>query len=616
MTLLSRRLPALLVAAALLLGTAVPAVAVDPQPVPPPDTTGSSAPTIHAESLIEHAGDQIGFAPGAIPAPMPAGTSGPSVQAESSAAGLPSGMTGEVYGYLPYWALSSSLLSHLEYELVSTIAYFGIPVTDAGRLATTGVGPSGWSSSLMTTVINQAHAAGVSVHLTVTMMAWDLDYAAMTALLTSATNRTRLATEIAAAVKARNADGVNLDFEPMPNSLEASYTAFVRDVKAALLRAGGGSTLTVAATGGAASWDEGYDLPGLVAPGAADAIMAMGYDYSWSGSARAGGVAPLDSPYMLDVRTSLNDYLAKVPASKLIWGVPYYGRAWTTQSSSVNSLTCTSASICPTGKAAAGAFGRSWVPGYVNAREAAQQYGRLWDATGGVPWYRYQSSTYGTWVQGYYDDAASLRLKYDLARSRGLRGVGVWHLLMDVDRHELWNELARAFTDAPFADIWSSAFRDDIVWLAEAGITNGCGDVWFCPTSWVTRAQMASFLARALDLPPSATDYFADDAGSGHEADINRVAAAGITLGCDEARYCPTTVVTRDQMASFLARALELPATEADSFTDDAGSLHEPDINRIAAAGISNGCQPGLYCPTNPVTREQMAAFLHRALGS
>jgi len=166
-----------------------------------------------------------------------------------------------------------------------------------------------------------------------------------------------------------------------------------------------------------------------------------------------------------------------------------------------------------------------------------------------------------------------------------------------------------------FADIWSSAFRDDIVWLAEAGITNGCGDVWFCPTSWVTRAQMASFLARALDLPPSATDYFADDAGSGHEADINRVAAAGITLGCDEARYCPTTVVTRDQMASFLARALELPATEADSFTDDAGSLHEPDINRIAAAGISNGCQPGLYCPTNPVTREQMAAFLHRALG-
>jgi hypothetical protein len=274
-----------------------------------------------------------------------------------------------------------------------------------------------------------------------------------------------------------------------------------------------------------------------------------------------------------------------------------------------------SASICPTGTAAAGAFGRSWVPRYVDAREAAAQYGRQWDATGGVPWYRYQSQTYGTWVQGYYDDAASLRLKYALVNARGLRGVGVWHLLMDVDRNELWNELARAFTDARFADIWSSPFRDDIVWLAEAGITNGCGDVWFCPTASVTRAQMASFLARALDLPAAAGDYFSDDAGSIHEADINRVAHAGITLGCDDGRYCPSTVVTRDQMASFLARALDLPAAGGDYFSDDAGSLHETDINRVAAAGISNGCQPGLYCPTSPVTREQMAAFLHRALG-
>jgi hypothetical protein len=166
-----------------------------------------------------------------------------------------------------------------------------------------------------------------------------------------------------------------------------------------------------------------------------------------------------------------------------------------------------------------------------------------------------------------------------------------------------------------FADIWSSPFRDDIVWLAEAGITNGCGDVWFCPTASVTRAQMASFLARALDLPAAGGDYFSDDAGSVHEADINRVASAGITLGCDDGRYCPTTVVTRDQMASFLARALDLSATNTDYFSDDAGSLHEADINRVAAAGITNGCQAGLYCPSSVVTREQMAAFLHRGLG-
>jgi spore germination protein YaaH len=612
MTPLARRLPPLLLALALFTGVAAPVAAVDPQPVPAPGETETSPPTVHAEALAAQAGTELAFERGAVPEPLAAG---PSVTSVGGMPGLPAGMTGEVYGYLPYWALGTGL-SNLRYELLTTIAYFGVPVTDAGGLATTGSGPSGWSSAAMTNVINRAHENGVAVHLTVTMMAWDGDYAAMTALLGSSTNRTRLANEIAASVKARNADGVNLDFEPMPNSLQSQYTAFVRTVKAALVSGGGGSTLTVAATGGAASWDEGYDLAALSADGAADAIVAMGYDYSWSGSSRAGGVAPIDSPYMLDVRTSLDDFLAIVPPGRLIWGVPYYGRAWTTKDSSLNSLTCKSASVCPTGIAAAGAFGRSWVPRYVDALEAVATRGRLWDGTGRVAWYRYQSSTYGTWVQGYYDDAESLRVKYDLVTGRGVRGVAVWHLLMDEDRLELWNELARAFTDAPFADIWSSAFRDDIVWLAEAGITNGCGDVWFCPTRGVTREQMASFLARALGLPASATDYFADDAGSVHEDDINRVAAAGITDGCSDGLYCPTQTVTREQMASFLARALELPASATDFFTDDAGSIHEDDINRVAAAGITNGCSLGLYCPSGVVTREQMAAFLHRALGS
>jgi hypothetical protein len=68
-------------------------------------------------------------------------------------------------------------------------------------------------------------------------------------------------------------------------------------------------------------------------------------------------------------------------------------------------------------------------------------------------------------------------------------------------------------------------------------------------------------------------------------------------------------------MASFLSRALGLPDAAQDYFGDDTGSVHEPDINRFAQAGITNGCAPGYYCPSMPVLREQMAAFLHRALG-
>jgi subtilisin family serine protease len=176
--------------------------------------------------------------------------------------------------------------------------------------------------------------------------------------------------------------------------------------------------------------------------------------------------------------------------------------------------------------------------------------------------------------------------------------------------------ISTAYVDnVGFVDLGDSAFITEIDWLASAGITNGCSDTWFCPKDTVTREQMASFLARALGLPAAGADYFTDDETSGHEVDINRAAAAGVTQGCGDGLYCPKGTVSREQMASFLARALSLPATTVDFFTDDEQSQHEDDINRLAAAGIATGCGGGGYCPSAAVSREQMAAFLYRAFG-
>ena len=174
-----------------------------------------------------------------------------------------------------------------------------------------------------------------------------------------------------------------------------------------------------------------------------------------------------------------------------------------------------------------------------------------------------------------------------------------------------------------FVDDDGSTHEANINKIAAAGITVGCNPPdsnRYCPLEPVTRAQMASFLARALDLPDTDTDYFVDDDGSTHEANINKIAAAGITVGCnppDSNRYCPLEPVTRAQMASFLARALDLPDTDTDYFVDDDGSIHEANINKIAAAGITVGCNPpdsNRYCPLEPVIRAQMASFLARAL--
>ena len=127
---------------------------------------------------------------------------------------------------------------------------------------------------------------------------------------------------------------------------------------------------------------------------------------------------------------------------------------------------------------------------------------------------------------------------------------------------------------------------------------------------------MASFLARALHLSGAAPDAFTDDETSIHEPNINLVAREGIASGCGGGKFCPATMVARDQMASFLARARGLSGAAPDAFTDDNGNLHETNINLVAREGIATGCGGGKYCPSALVTREQMAAFLRRAFGS
>ncbi|MCA1734994.1 MAG: PQQ-dependent sugar dehydrogenase, partial [Actinobacteria bacterium] len=164
-----------------------------------------------------------------------------------------------------------------------------------------------------------------------------------------------------------------------------------------------------------------------------------------------------------------------------------------------------------------------------------------------------------------------------------------------------------------FEDVPSEhPFYTYIAWMAEKRITLGCAANLYCPNDPVTRAQMASFLVRAFSLPPASSDQFVDIAGSPHEADIDALVAFGITKGCDVDRYCPEMGVTRGQMASFLVRTFLLPAGP-DLFTDDEDSVHEADINALAQAGITFGCEPTKFCPDDVVTRAEMAAFLFRS---
>ena len=179
--------------------------------------------------------------------------------------------------------------------------------------------------------------------------------------------------------------------------------------------------------------------------------------------------------------------------------------------------------------------------------------------------------------------------------------------------------LPTAFNDTP-ATGW--AF-DYINALKDAGITTGCGSGNYCPAQNVNRQQMAAFIIRAVegDTAPACTVApFADVATSnGFCKYIKRMSDLTITTGCGGGNYCPTQNVNRQQMAAFIIRAVEgEPAANycggVAPFNDvTAGSGFCGYIKRMAELNITTGCGGGNYCPASNVTREQMAAFLARA---
>lgn len=178
--------------------------------------------------------------------------------------------------------------------------------------------------------------------------------------------------------------------------------------------------------------------------------------------------------------------------------------------------------------------------------------------------------------------------------------------------------------DSTFADISGSVFESDIEWLAAAGITSGCNppaNTLFCPYDDVTRGQMAAFLHRALPNLPEVRPAidFIDDDDSPFESDIEWLYSRGIADGTSATTYDPVGAVTRGQMAAFLVRAFGYEKDGGgDLFVDDDGSVFESEIDRLGFAGITSGCNPpvnDMFCPNDSVTRAQMAAFLHRAVG-
>ena len=212
-------------------------------------------------------------------------------------------------------------------------------------------------------------------------------------------------------------------------------------------------------------------------------------------------------------------------------------------------------------------------------------------------------------VRGYDASGERVEQTFDGHGAKGIVGAEMRQTF------GLRSQQIETFGFPPFTDDNSSVHEYAITALAHNGVTNGCASDRFCPRADIDRAQIAALLAKALNLSPSSRDAFSDDDGLFHEGNINAIAAAGVTTGCGGGRYCPGASLTRAQMASLLVRAFDLPPAQEDWFADDAGSAHEANINALAARGITLGRAGGGFGPAKAVTRAEMATFLARALG-
>jgi hypothetical protein len=180
---------------------------------------------------------------------------------------------------------------------------------------------------------------------------------------------------------------------------------------------------------------------------------------------------------------------------------------------------------------------------------------------------------------------------------------------------------------ASFTDVAAAgSFYRFVETLLHRGVTAGCSGTRYCPAAATPREQMAVFVLVAREgagfVPPAcATPVFGDvPAASPFCRYVEELARRGVVGGCGGGNYCPSDAVTREQMAIFLLRtldpALSPPACTTPLFADvPASSVFCRWIEELARRGITGGCGGGNYCPGDPVTREQMAVFLTTTFG-
>ena len=306
----------------------------------------------------------------------------------------------EDFAFAPYWTLAQAPTFSL--TGLSTLAYFSIDVNGNGTLDESGPGWNGFQSQDLANLITRAHAAGERVVLTIT----DFGQSSLDAITSSPTAPATLSATLIPLLQAKSLDGVNFDFEGEGSGDQAGLTNLITAVAGSLRAADPHWQITMDTYASSAGDPSGfYNIPAL-AP-AVDAFFVMDYELNLAGASSAA--SPLTSG-MFSTKTTLAQYTAAAPASKVIIGAPFFGIDWPTNN----------------GTMAAGATGGAADIPDSQAQSNGPEY---WDPVTDTAWTSYQVG--GQWHESYYEGENGLFDVSRLASFYGARGVGIWALGME-----------------------------------------------------------------------------------------------------------------------------------------------------------------------------------------
>ena len=339
------------------------------------------------------------------------------------------GLSREVFGYLPYWELDAGMADYLRYDLLTTIAFFGVSYRSDGTLDTTLPGYKGYQNVYATDIITRAHAAGVRT--VITFQGFTLSR--NDAFVASPTARATFVQQAVALMTARGADGANLDIEGLDNQYFDEFGQLGAELKAAALAVNPNAQISVATNASAS----GARMAAAALAVGVDRAFLMGYNYRVATSSPVGAIDPVvRADGGLSLSASLDLYAQNgVPLDRVILGIGYYGRTWPTVGPELHAARQTDTATYGSPKV----FYPRTLPG--SAVGTVLDYDQVEQAARLVSW----DAVHSSWVQTYYNDSVTLAAKLAFINQRGLAGLGIWALGYDRGQTGNWNAVAAAF---------------------------------------------------------------------------------------------------------------------------------------------------------------------------